>query len=61
MRKCAFKINVSLEEAKERYCNWLDKDVEFKLDEYRNDVHQSVYVSQFEEGWADVVTFLKRN
>ncbi|MED4453000.1 hypothetical protein [Metabacillus fastidiosus] len=61
MRKCAFKINVSLEEAKKRYCNWLDKDVEFKLDTYGNYVHQSVYVSQFEEGCANVVTFLKRN
>ncbi|MGG3926551.1 hypothetical protein ABET51_11190 [Metabacillus fastidiosus] len=52
MRKCAFKINISLEEAKKRYCNWLNEDVEFKLDEYGNYVHQSVYVSQFEEGWT---------
>lgn len=52
MRECCFKINLSLDEAKKRYCDWMNEDIEFELDEYGNCVDKSVHFSEFEDGWT---------
>ncbi|MED4653265.1 hypothetical protein [Bacillus pseudomycoides] len=52
MRECCFKISLSLEEAKKRYCDWMNKDIEFQLDEYGNFIDESVCFSEHEDRWT---------
>ena len=57
MKECCFKINLSLEEAKKRYCNWMNENIEFELDEYGYCVDKSVQISETEDGWTYFVDF----
>ncbi|MDM5247758.1 MULTISPECIES: hypothetical protein [unclassified Lysinibacillus] len=41
MRKCCFKLNLPLEGAKKRYCDWIDEEID-----------KSIHISQHENGWT---------
>ncbi len=55
MRECCFKINLSLEEAKKRYCDWMNKDINFQRDENGDFYNESVCLSESEDGWTHFI------
>ncbi|ATP40053.1 hypothetical protein CSE16_08320 [Solibacillus sp. R5-41] len=52
MRVCCFKINLSLEEAKNRYCDWMNEGIEFELGEYEKYIDKSIQIAEMEDGWT---------
>ncbi|AWB44666.1 hypothetical protein DCC85_10815 [Paenibacillus sp. CAA11] len=57
MRECCFKINLSLEEAKKRYREWSNEDVQFEIDEAGICMADSIQISEAEEGWTYFIDF----
>lgn len=55
MRECCFKINLSLEEAKKRYCDWMNKDINFQRGENGNFYNESVCLFESEDGWTHFI------
>ncbi|MGA3602041.1 hypothetical protein [Lysinibacillus agricola] len=41
MRTCCLKMNLPLEDAKKRYCDWIDEEID-----------QSVHIEEREDGWT---------
>ncbi|MGE7954134.1 hypothetical protein [Lysinibacillus xylanilyticus] len=41
MRTCCFKMNLPLEDAKKRYCDWIDEEID-----------KIIHISEDEDGWT---------
>lgn len=55
MKECCFKIHLSIEEAINRYCEWIDEELEFVLNEYGEYVDKSIHVSSSDDRWTNFV------
>ncbi|PAD69184.1 hypothetical protein CHH83_10165 [Bacillus sp. 7586-K] len=52
MKECCFKISLPLEEAINRYCEWIDEELGFVLNEYGEYVDKSIHVSSSDDRWT---------
>ncbi len=55
MKECCFKIHLSIEEAIYRYCESIDEELEFVLNEYGEYVDKSIHVSSSDDGWTNFI------